>query len=320
MDSDKTPINGESPRPRKLPEAAENVALALEASVVWRVSDGARAVFEVVRRPFEDIHWALQRALLWPAQDRFEELDGRGRGIVAGGGLAVIAISLTGLVLATSGGSSDSTASPVAAVEAPIVKSAPPPAPAAQEKAPTLHGAAPVFKPAKPKPDNSKVAGAKALGDSATQSSQTTSTTSTAATDKISSDPSASASTAKSSSTEQLAAVDGPPAGKQAIAVAHKFSNAFVVFETGGDETLVRKAFAVSATPALSKSLLKRPPRLPANVKVPKAKVLNIVAGPSHGGVYELSASLLRVGVTSELRLQMEHIKGEGWRVTNVLG
>jgi hypothetical protein len=318
MDSDKTPINDESPRPRKLPEAAENLALALEENVVWRVTDGAKAVFEVVRRPFEDIRWALQRTLLWPAQDRFEELDGRGRGIVAGGGLAVIAISVTGLVLATTGGSDSSTASPVAVADTPIVKAAPAPAPAPEKKAPTLHGAAPVFKPPKAKPDSSKVGGAKALGSPA-QSTGTTSTTSSAATTKISSDPSSS-STASSSATEQLAQVDGPPAGKAAIAVAHKFSNAFVVFETGGDETLVRKAFAVSATPALAKSLLKRPPRLPANVKVPKAKVLNIVAGPSHGGVYDLSVSLLRVGVTSELRLEMENLKGEGWRVTNVLG
>ena len=292
----------------------------MEENVVWRVSDGARAVLEVVRRPFEDIGWALQRALLWPAQDRFEELDGRGRGVLAGGGLAVIAISVTGIVLATSGGPGSSTASPLAAAQTPIVKAAPAPAPAPQEKAPTLHGAAPVFKPANQQPDDSKVGGAKALDSPAAKSGETTSTTSSAATDKISSDPSSSASTASSSATEQLAAVDGPPAGKEAIAVAHKFSNAFVVFETGGEETLVRKAFAVSATPALSKSLLKRPPRLPANVKVPKAKVLNIVAGPSHGGVYELSVSLLRVGVTSELRLQMEKLKGEGWRVTNVLG
>ncbi len=66
MDSDKTPINGESLRQRKLPEAAESVALALEENVVWRFSDGARSVFEVVRRPFEDLGWALQRALLGP--------------------------------------------------------------------------------------------------------------------------------------------------------------------------------------------------------------------------------------------------------------
>ena len=53
---------------------------------------------------------------------------------------------------------------------------------------------------------------------------------------------------------------------------------------------------------------------------MPKAKVVNVVPGPSHGGVYPVSVSLLRVGLTSELRLEMEKLKGEGWRVTNVLG
>jgi hypothetical protein len=318
MDSDKTPINGESPRQRKLCEAAESVALALEENVVWRVSDGAKAVFEVARRPFEDLRWALQRALVWPAQDRFEELDGRGRAIAAGGGLAVIAVSLTGLVLATSGGSS-TTAPPQVAIASPppIVKVAPLPEP--KPAAPTLHGAAPVFKPAKPAQDPTKVGSAKAVDSPPAESEGTGSTSSSAAVDKISSHPSSSTSTAGTSSAE-LSAVDGPPAGKVAIAVAHHFSDAFVVFETGGDESTVRKAFAATATPALAKSLLKRPPRLPANVKVPKAKVLNIVAGPSHGGIYNLSVSLLRVGVTSELRLEMEKLKGEGWRVTNVLG
>jgi hypothetical protein len=82
----------------------------------------------------------------------------------------------------------------------------------------------------------------------------------------------------------------------------------------------VRKAFGQTATPELSHSLLRRPPRLPANVTVPKAKVVNVVAGPSHGGVYSLSVSLLRVGVTSELRLEMEQLKNKQWQVTNVLG
>ena len=60
--------------------------------------------------------------------------------------------------------------------------------------------------------------------------------------------------------------------------------------------------------------------RQPADVEVPRAKVLNVVPGPSRGGVYTVSVSLLRVGVTSELRLEMERLKDEGWRVTNVLG
>jgi hypothetical protein len=67
--------------------------------------------------------------------------------------------------------------------------------------------------------------------------------------------------------------------------------------------------------------LLRRPPRLPANVKVPKAKVLNLVPGPVLGDTHTLSVSLLRVGVTSELRIDMQRDKKTGeWRVTDVLG
>ena len=63
-------------------------------------------------------------------------------------------------------------------------------------------------------------------------------------------------------------------------------------------------------------------------MKVPKAKVLNIVAGPKHGDTYTLSVSLLRVGVTSELRLDMRRHGRQAaagrtsrqWQVTDVLG
>ena len=65
---------------------------------------------------------------------------------------------------------------------------------------------------------------------------------------------------------------------------------------------------------------MRRPPRLPANVTVPQAKVVNVVAAPSHGRDYPVSVSLLRVGITSELRLEMEQLKDKGWQVTNVLG
>ncbi len=118
----------------------------------------------------------------------------------------------------------------------------------------------------------------------------------------------------------KAAAVDGPPAGPAAIAVARDFAGAFVLYETGTSDDSVRKKFGATATPALAKALLRRPPRLPANVKVPKAKVVNVVPAPSNGRVYPVSVSLLRVGLTSELRLEMEQLKGGGWRVTNVLG
>ncbi len=93
-------------------------------------------------------------------------------------------------------------------------------------------------------------------------------------------------------STKQAAVVDGAPAGTPAIAVARNFSGAFVVFETGGiDGDGAQVLRGPRRRRRWRKSLLKRPPRLPANVKVPKAKVLNIVAGASHGDVYERSAS-----------------------------
>jgi hypothetical protein len=112
----------------------------------------------------------------------------------------------------------------------------------------------------------------------------------------------------------------GPPAPKAAKKVARRFAEAFVLYEVGGVDTKVRKAFGQTSTKQLSRSLLHRPPRQPASVKVPKAKVVNIVAGPSKGNVYTVSVSLLRVGVTSELRLEMEQGVGKKWQVTNVLG
>ncbi|HEX4308067.1 MAG TPA: hypothetical protein VHZ54_18670 [Solirubrobacterales bacterium] len=114
--------------------------------------------------------------------------------------------------------------------------------------------------------------------------------------------------------------LSGPPAPKAAKRVARRFAEAFVVYEIGGTDTKVRKAFGQTSTKQLSRSLLHRPPRQPASVKVPRAKVVNVVAGPSKGSVYTVSVSLLRVGVTSELRLEMEQGVGKKWQVTNVLG
>jgi hypothetical protein len=310
MDIDQTPINGEPERRRRLPAAVGDAAMALEDKLFWRIGDTFKAFFEVVRWPFERIAWALQRRLIWPLQDRASELSGPGRVLAVGGSAVVAVVAVTGLALATSGGSATPTAAPVAVAPKPVAKISPPPAP--KPAAPTLHGAAPVFKSPAGK-SSSGVDPAKPIETSPAGSSGAT--TSSAATGKISSDPSSS-----TSGSAQTSAVDGAPAGKQAIAVARDFSGAFVVYETGGEEAEVGQTFATTATPELAKALLKRPPRLPANVKVPKAKVLNVVAGPSHGGVYSLSVSLLRVGVTSELRLEMEKLKGEGWRVTNVLG
>ncbi len=318
MDNDQTPISGNHGRGRRLLAVVEDVALTLEDKLFWRSGDAFKAGFEAVRWPFERIGWTLQRALIWPLQDRSDELSGRGRMLAVGGSVVVAAVVAVGaLALATSGGSgSQRTVTQVAVVAKPAAKVSTTPAP--KPKAPTLHGVAPVFRAPATK-SSSGVNPAKPIEAPSGQSSGGATSASSAATGKISSDPSSSASTS-SAGAARASTVAGPPAGVKAIAVAREFSNAFVVYETGGEKSEISPAFAATATPELSRALLKRPPRLPAHVKVPKAKVLNIVAGPSQGGVYSLSVSLLRVGVTSELRLEMEKLKGKGWRVTDVLG
>ncbi|HVS99822.1 MAG TPA: hypothetical protein VHE08_04835, partial [Solirubrobacterales bacterium] len=136
--------------------------------------------------------------------------------------------------------------------------------------------------------------------------------------------PTAGASVAETGSGESAgggeARPGGSPAPRAAKRVARRFAEAFVVYETGGVDAAVRDAFGATSTAQLSKSLLHRPPRQPADVKVPRAKVVNVVAGPSANGVYSVSVSLLRVGVTSELRLELEQGPGKQWQVTNVLG
>jgi len=181
---------------------------------------------------------------------------------------------------------------------------------------PTLHGAAPVFEPV----DGKEKIGESRGVESAVASEPAETNSGNPATDTITSSPAARPADATTSTSPAAAAPDGPPAGPAAVAVARKFADAFVVYETGGDESTIRTAFGATATPELTKALMRRPPHQPAGVEVPKAKVLNVVPAPSHGTIYPLSVSLLRVGVTSELRLEMEQLKNKGWRVTNVLG
>lgn len=125
---------------------------------------------------------------------------------------------------------------------------------------------------------------------------------------------------ASGAAAEDESALSGPPAPKAAKRVARHFAEAFVVYETGGVDAKVRSNFRHTTTKQLGDALLHRPPRQPADVEVPQAKVVTVVAGPSKGSVYEVSVSLLRVGVTSELRLAMEQGPHKKWQVTNVLG
>jgi hypothetical protein len=281
MNDDQTPINA---RPkRRSPEALEGLSLA------------------------------LRDRLLWPLEDRFVTLSDKGRAAVAGGAVVLaLGIGIGGYALVSSDGAEPTTARQVAVA----VEPAPQPAPAEPkpEPEPTLQGAAPVLKA--PEKDSSKVAGSKAVGSSAPAAAA--SNTGNASTDTISSTPAA--EPAGASASASTATVDGPPAGPAAIAVARKFAGAFVVYETGGEESGVRKAFAATATPEVTKALMQRPPRQPEGIEVPKAKILNVVPAPSHDRIYPVSVSLLRVGSTSELRLEMEQLKNKQWRVVNVLG
>jgi hypothetical protein len=273
------------------------------------------------RRPpeaVEDLSLALREHLLWPLEDRFLGLGDRGRGGVARGVVEPAPRLGIGAYSLTSGNDSQPAAvGPVAVVSErtpPPTVATPAPKP---EPEPTLQGATPVFVP--PQSEAASKVGESEAIESA-PSAATASNTGDPATDTITSSPAARPAGASSSAAAATAEVDGPPAGPAAVAVARKFADTFVEYETGGDEAALRKAFGATATPELTKALMERPPRQPAGVEVPKAKVLNVVPAPSHGKIYPLSVSLLRVGTTSELRLEMEQQKDQSWRVTNVLG
>ena len=296
-------------RPRRIETSAPlrsslaNAAFAVEERVVWGGVDVLRSVVEVVKWPFERAAWALERGVIWPLEERTGKWSEPVRVAgVAALALLAVAAGVFGLLWASGsgGGAAPRQVDAVVPVTPPVVRQAP------QEKlaaaAPVLHGAVPDFSP---KADAAKASGA----DAAKGSEAAGSSTATAA-----ADPS-------SASTSSATAAKVVPAGPAATKVAQRFAGAFVLYETGKDTDEVREAFAATATPQLTHQLLQRPPRQPANVKVPKAKVLNVVAGPRQGNTYTLSVSLLRVGITSELRLTMERDEKTGeWQVTDVLG
>ena len=293
---------------------------AAATDAAWAAQDRLRsglpralsAVFDAFRWPFERVVYALRKKLIWPAEDRAETMGRPARALASAAAIVLAAaVGVGGLIWAAPDGPHKSAPAPVAAADsAPLAAAEARPK---QAPEPTLHGATPVFE-STPARGASEVDPAKAIVKSDPSNSTEADSTATSATDTAAASSSATQPAAKAAS------VPGPPAGPAAIAVARDFAGAFLLYETGSSDAGVRQEFGATATPALAKALLRRPPRLPANVKVPKAKVVNVVPGPSQGRVYPVSVSLLRVGLTSELRLEMEQLKGDGWRVTNVLG
>ena len=300
-----------------------NVALAVEDRVVVGGGGLLRSIVDAVRWPFERIAWAVEHWLVWPIQEETALWSRLTRAavlvalvVLAGGAVAA------GVVLS----SPSDSGSKVSTLEGPVAPKVAAAATAAHHghaaapKGPVLHGTAPSFAPESgegvPKSAESEVlrseTGGKAAGTNAAEAG--------AAEGKA-----GGAGTTKSAGPEV--------AGPAAIKVAREFADAFVLYEIGNDSPKVKQAIAATSSDDLTQALLRRPPRLPSNVKVPKAKVLNIVAGPTHGSTYTLSVSLLRVGATSELRLDMKQVPppgaaaegksqsgGRRWQVTDALG
>lgn len=270
--------------------------------MVWGGADAVRGVLDVAKWPFERLVWLLERAVVWPLEERTDKWDPSLRLLVVTGlGLLAAGAGVLGLVWASGSGGGGSpvreTSSPTHA-DAPAVSSTVTARPTPPAK-PVLHGAKPDFTVSPPVRSGGGATPAKTAANSTSEIASSGTSAGRAA-------------TAASAPTES----PGPAATK----VAHQFAGAFVLYEIGHETPAVRHALTATATTRLAEKLLKNPPRLPANVKVPKAKVLNIVAGPRHGDTYTLSASLLRVGVTSELRLTVERAAGGSWQVANILG
>jgi hypothetical protein len=281
-----------------------DAAWALEDRVVWGTADILRAAGEALRWPIERLVWALENWLVWPIQEETAGWSGPAR---AGAGLATLLVAgaavAAGIAVSNpSDAGRSATEAPPPAVQT-TASPAPAPKPAAPH-APSLHGAAPTF--------DAKIAGgAKAGGRAGESEAPAAASRGEAATE----------GEASTSAGKAEAAAAAPRfSGREATAVARDFSRAFVLYETGRTTSDVKAAFSKTATPALAHALLKRPPRLPADVKVPEAKVLNVVAGPLHGDTYTVSVSLLRVGVTSELRLDVSAGKDGEPLVSDVRG
>jgi hypothetical protein len=295
--------------PAPLRSSIAHAAFAVEERVVWGGADVLRGIVDVVKWPFERAIWAIERGLVWPLEERTGDWDPQLRALgVAALGLLAAGAGVLGLLWASGSGGGGTSPAPEAGapVAAPIVRQATPPATAA---APVLQGAKPNFADA-PQSSVSKNPSASAESTAATRGS-TSESGSTAEVAK-----SAGSSTGDSTSTPAV-----KPAGPPATKVAGQFAGAFVLYEIGRKTSQVETTFNATATPRLAHELLRRPPRQPAGVKVPKAKVLNVVAGPHKGDTFTLSVSLLRVGVTSELRLEMQRDPKTGvWQVADSLG
>jgi hypothetical protein len=271
----------------------ERFAWALEQRLVWPSGDLLRRAFDIVKWPFERLVWVTERRLVWPLQERASGLSRPSR---AAGAVVGIATAVGLLAVISTSGSGPGRVQ-VAAPARVVVAAAPPPSPAPAPARPALQGVPPSF---------SAVGNAEA--------------TATAGGAPVEADSGATAPNGTAEDTGAAASSAKPvPVGPVAMKVARRFAEAFVFFEVGERQERAKAVFGETATPRLASSLGERPPRLPESAKVPQARVLNLVPGPRRGKAFTVSVSLLRVGVTSELRLEMKKRDG-AWLVTDVRG
>ena len=272
---------------------------ALQEGVFWRASDVGRALADDVRWPFERAAWAIRRFIVWPVADLFGNRGVLGRSSIAAtmliaGGAAVFG----GIQLADQDDQAPAMRQ-VAAVSAPIadvenrvqnpVVSPPEP----EQTGPVLQGVAPTFEPV---------------------------STEDAADAGTPDEPASSGDDSSGSDDAADENVPDPDAVREPLSVARRFAAAFVSYEIGEEVSEARTVFRETASPALARALADRPPRQPATVDVPRAKVLNIVPGPRRDEMLAVSVSLLRLGATSELRLDLERTDEGDWLVGDVRG
>ncbi len=293
-------------------EPVRAAAHAVEEQVVWRGSDWARdqadrgaewardtsetvrTRSEAIRWPFERVAWLVERWFVWPIQ----ELTSISKQTLGAAGLAALAVALVAFSVLTLGGGQSSPE--------PVVAAAPAPAPSSAPLTPTEATAQPVLRGAKP---SFGVGSGVGIGAAAEEGTGT-----------ISAGESSPTAIGAEDEAAATSATDEPvPAGPTAMKVARRFAEAFVYYEVGEKPARTAAVFDETTSSRLATALEQRPPRQPAGVDVPQARVLNLVPGPRSGTSYTVSASLLRLGVTSELRLEIEKQNGD-WVVTDVRG
>jgi hypothetical protein len=254
---------------------------------------------DVVRWPFERLAWAVERGVLWPLRERFagRSPSGRRTGAAALGAIVIAAVLVGVLLLPDQGAQTPEQAATPTRVAIATPDSPPP---AEEPQGPVLRGATPKFDVA------GGVGVASAPGGDASEA-----------------EPAAAAEADAGATGEEAAATASSrkpvPAGPAAMKVARRFSEAFVFYEIGERPARAKAVFGETATPALATALGERPPRQPADGKVPRARVLNLVPGPRAGKAYTVSVSMLRLGLTTELRLELNKQQGQ-WLVTDVRG